>query len=162
MPVSIRPRDLTERAMEVDLRLPSPPSSSACQLSSFTACANERATRVQTALDKYNFDSPTKWESMAASGGVQDDDAHDDDKNEAADWSYLLSLALSRREQASQKLKEIDDQLQVCNCSVVFVYAIARACTRSLGYAGLPGGAAAAAPLQISTHASPRARQCRS
>lgn len=113
LPIDTRPRDLTERAMEVDLRIPSPPSSSVSILSPFTACANQRAARVQTALDKSNFDSPTKWESLAESGGVQDDDLPNNDDEEPSDWSYMLSLAMSRREQASQKLKEMDEQLQV-------------------------------------------------
>jgi hypothetical protein len=111
--IPTRQRDLTERAMEVDLRLPSPPGSSVSLLSPFTACANERAARVQTALDRNNFDSPTKWESLAASGGLQVGDEPTDGQDEASDWSYMLSLALSRREQASQKLKDMEEQLQV-------------------------------------------------
>jgi hypothetical protein len=108
---STQPRDMTERAMEVDLRLPSPPSSALSLLSPFTACANERATRVQTALDRNN--GPTKWEAVAALGGVEPDDSLDEGKDEACDWSHMLALALSRREQAAEKLKEIDEQLLV-------------------------------------------------
>lgn len=106
-----QPRDLTERAMEVDLRLPSPPSVSVSLLSPFTACANQRAARMQTALDKNN--GPTKWEAIAASGAAEENESPDDDADETSDWSYLLSLAQSRREQATQKLKEMEEQLQV-------------------------------------------------
>jgi hypothetical protein len=116
----MRQRDLTERAMEVDLRLPSPPGSSISLLSPFTACANERAARMQTALDRNNFDSPTKWEAMAASGGSPEEDEPTDGKDEGTDWSYMLSLAMSRREQASQKLKEMEEQLQVQHASLRF------------------------------------------
>lgn len=122
-----QPRDLTERAMEVDLRLPSPPSASISQLSPFTACANERAARVQTALDKNN--GPTKWEAVATAGAVEEDESPDDDTDEASDWSYLLSLAQSRREQATQKLKEMDEQLQVRACAVAH-HSFTRALTR--------------------------------
>lgn len=108
---STQPRDMTERAMEVDLRLPSPPSSALSLLSPFTACANERATRVQTALDRNN--GPTKWEAVAALGGVEPDDSPDEGKDETSDWSHMLALALSRREQAAEKLKEMDEQLLV-------------------------------------------------
>jgi hypothetical protein len=112
---SSMPRDLTERAMEVDLRLPSPAASSVA-MSCFTACANERAARVQTALDRNT--GPTKWEACAAAGGVDDGDSPEDDHDEPSDWSLLLSLAQSRREQASQKLKEMDEQLQVLSVSL--------------------------------------------
>lgn len=128
--IDTRPRDLTERAMEVDLRIPSPPSSSVSILSPFTACANQRAARVQTALDKSNFDSPTKWESLAESGGVQDDDAPNNDDEEQSDWSHMLSLALSRREQASQKLKEMDEQLQVSRRALMIFGGCSRVLTR--------------------------------
>ena len=71
---------------------------------------------MQTALDKNN--GPTKWEAVAALHGakeVQSPVTHtpDEDADETYDWSYLLSLAQSRREQATQKLKEVDEQLQV-------------------------------------------------
>jgi hypothetical protein len=128
--IDTRPRDLTERAMEVDLRIPSPPSSSVSILSPFTACANQRAARVQTALDKSNFDSPTKWESLAESGGALDDDVPNNDDEEPSDWSYMLSLALSRREQASQKLKEMDEQLQVCRRARMIFGCCSRVLTR--------------------------------
>ena len=107
---STQPRDLTERAMEVDLRLPSPPSSYVSLMSPFTANANVRASRVQTALDRNN--GPTKWEVRAGSTSAADD-LPDDDKDESSDWSHMLSLAQSRREQAAQRLKEVDEQLQV-------------------------------------------------
>ena len=110
-PFSTQPRDMTERAMEVDLRLPSPPTSALSLLSPFTAYANERATRVQTALDRNN--GPTKWEAVAALGGVEPDDSPDEGKDETCDWSHMLALALSRREQAAEKLKEMDEQLLV-------------------------------------------------
>ena len=44
---------------------------------------------------------------------VERDDLPDDDKDESSDWSHMLSLAQSRREQAAQRLKEVDEQLQV-------------------------------------------------
>jgi hypothetical protein len=146
--LSVHPRDLTERAMEVDLRLPSPSSASVSLLSPFTACANERAARMQTALDRNH--GPTKWEALAAAGGAEEEEASpNEDADEASDWAYLLSLAQSRREQATQKLKEMDEQLQVR--PVLFLMIFARA--SSLWVSGFPArAAAAAAPLQVPAH----------
>jgi hypothetical protein len=67
---------------------------------------------MQTALDTNH--GPTKWESVAAAGGAEEEEASpNEDADEASGWAYLLSLAQSRREQATQKLKEMDEQLQV-------------------------------------------------